>query len=161
MFYSVNGESRDWQSLEWSVLDQSVGAVLIPAGGVALAYRGRGSVIQGAWFIPCDEVALGLQRLMEKRSYKLFLPSVTMGNVRLMPNKMDDLTSLSSSQKESRECSFMFFTATWLHPDIPDPNVSIEGYRTVRAEGGCTESGKQKRGGLAILVNNRWCNQPS
>ncbi|XP_037391913.1 sialoadhesin-like, partial [Pygocentrus nattereri] len=42
--------------------------------------------------------------------------------------------------------------------DIPDDHVSINGFQTVRADRGCTESGKRKGGGLAVLVNNRWCN---
>ncbi|XP_049435499.1 uncharacterized protein LOC125890744 [Epinephelus fuscoguttatus] len=51
----------------------------------------------------------------------------------------------------------MCFTETWLHQDIPDNNVSISGFQTVRADRDCTESGKRKGGGLAVLVNNRWC----
>lgn len=33
---------------------------------------------------------------------------------------------------------------TWLHTDTPDASVSIEYFRTVRANGGCTESGKSE-----------------
>ncbi|PWA16025.1 hypothetical protein CCH79_00019348 [Gambusia affinis] len=42
----------------------------------------------------------------------------------------------------------MCFTDTWLHPDTPDANVS-------RATG---LPAQQKGGGLAILLNNCWCN---
>ncbi|MBN3314597.1 BT2A1 protein, partial [Atractosteus spatula] len=51
----------------------------------------------------------------------------------------------------------MCFTETWLQELIPDSNVTIGGFQTVRADRN-TESGKRKGGGLAVLVNNRWCN---
>ncbi|KAI4894740.1 hypothetical protein NFI96_006104 [Prochilodus magdalenae] len=97
------------------------------------------------------------RRLMEKKGYKPRLPTLIMGNVRSLANKMDELTALAMSQKEYRQCSLMCFSETWLHQDIPDDNVSITGFQTVRADRDCTESGKRKGGGLAVLVNNRWC----
>lgn len=39
------------------------------------------------------------QRFMEKRSYKPFLPSVTMGNVRSLVNKMEVLTAPAKHQR--------------------------------------------------------------
>lgn len=71
---------------------------------------------------------------MEKRRYKQCLPSVTMGNVRSLAGKMEELTALARSQTEYRECSLMCFMETWLHKDIPDNNVSIDGFMTVRAD---------------------------
>ncbi|KAI4894907.1 hypothetical protein NFI96_007435 [Prochilodus magdalenae] len=97
------------------------------------------------------------RRLMEKKGYKPRLPTLIMGNVRSLANKMDELAALAMSQKEYRQCSLMCFSETWLHQDIPDDNVSITGFQTVRADRDCTESGKRKGGGLAVLVNNRWC----
>ncbi len=81
-----------------------------------------------------------------------------MGNVRSLANKMEELTALARSQTEYRECSLMCFTETWLHQDIPNDNVSIDGFQTVRADRDSTGSGKRKGGGLAVLVNNKWCN---
>ncbi|XP_030581547.1 uncharacterized protein LOC115777725 [Archocentrus centrarchus] len=95
---------------------------------------------------------------MEKTGYKPRLPSLIMGNVRSLANKMDELTALVRSQREYRECSLMCFSETWLHQDIPDDNVSIDGFQTIRADRSYTESGKRRGGGLAVLVNNRWCN---
>ncbi|KAK0144067.1 hypothetical protein N1851_017607 [Merluccius polli] len=98
------------------------------------------------------------QRRLEKRRFvEKCLPSLIMGNVRSLGNKMDELTALARSQKEYRECSIMCFTETWLHQDIPD-DVSIAGFHTVRADRDCAKSGKRKGGGVAVLVNNRWCN---
>ncbi len=98
------------------------------------------------------------ERLKEKRRFKLSLPSLMMGNVRSLTNKMEELTGLVRSQTEYRECSVMCFMGTWLHQDILDHNVSVEGFLMVQADRDCNESGKRKGEGLAILVNNRWCN---
>ena len=81
-----------------------------------------------------------------------------MGHVQSLNNKMDELTALTRSHAVYRECSLMCFTKTWLHRDITDPIVSVDGFHTVRADRDCTKSGKRKGGGLAVLVNNRWCN---
>ncbi|KAJ8390513.1 hypothetical protein AAFF_G00103100 [Aldrovandia affinis] len=63
-----------------------------------------------------------------------------MGNVRSLANKMDELTALARSQAEFRECSIMCFTESWLHKDIPDNNVSVDGFQTVRGDRDCIES---------------------
>ena len=81
-----------------------------------------------------------------------------MGNVRSLANKMDELTALAASQHEYREASLMCFTESWLISDIPDNNVSIDGFQTVRADRDCKDSGKSKGGGLVVLINNKWCN---
>ena len=47
-------------------------------------------------------------RQREKRwRFKPFLPTVVMGNVRSLANKMDELQVLARSQKEYRQCSIM------------------------------------------------------
>ena len=38
-----------------------------------------------------------------------------MGNVRSLPNKMEELTALTRLQWEYRECSLMMFTESWLN----------------------------------------------
>ena len=65
---------------------------------------------------------------------------------------------LTSTQREYRESSILCFTETWLHEQIPDSNVTVPGFQTVRADRDTTATGKKKGGGLAVLVNNRWCN---
>ena len=42
-----------------------------------------------------------------------------MGNVRALPNKMDELTTLTHHQRDYHECSIMVLTETWLRkPDF-------------------------------------------
>ncbi|XP_025758196.1 uncharacterized protein LOC112843545 [Oreochromis niloticus] len=97
-------------------------------------------------------------RLEVRRRHKPCLPSIVMGNVRLLSNKIDELSVLVRSQREYRECSLMCFTESWMHQNIPDDNASMEGFHTVRADRDSITSGKRKGGGLAVFVNNRWCN---
>ena len=52
----------------------------------------------------------------------------------------------------------MCFTETWLHRDITDHIVSVDGFHTIRADRDCIESGKRKGGGVAVFVNSSWCN---
>lgn len=92
-----------------------------------------------------------------RRRYKPCLPSIIMGNVQSLANKINELTMLAQSQREYRECSLMCFTESWIHQDIPDDNTSLEGFHIVRTDRVSAVSGKQKGGELALLVNNRWC----
>lgn len=81
-----------------------------------------------------------------------------MGNVRSLPNKMEELTALTRLQREYRQCSIMCFTESWLNELTPDSHVSLDGFQIVRADRKAKESGKKKGGGIAMFVNNRWCN---
>lgn len=81
-----------------------------------------------------------------------------MGNERSLANKMDELAGLVRTQRVYRESSVLCLTETWLHEDTPNSNVTVDGFLTVRADRTHRESGRRKGGGLAILVNNKWCN---
>lgn len=94
---------------------------------------------------------------LQRRRYKPYLPSVVMGNVRSLDNKMDELTARVRNNREFRECSLMCFTETWMHERIPDSAVDVAGFSSVRADRTRRESGKSKGGGLAVFVNERWC----
>ena len=94
---------------------------------------------------------------MERRRFKLGLPYVVMGNVGSLSDKMDELMALTRSHPDYYERSLMCFTETWVHRDITDHIVFVDGFHTVRADRD-TDSGKWKGGGLAVLVNIRWCN---
>ena len=78
-----------------------------------------------------------------------------MGNVRSLGNKMEELPALARGQRDyRRECGLMCFTGTWLREVTPDPNTAIEGFQD-RIHRQC---GKKRGGGVAVFVNNRWCN---
>ena len=81
-----------------------------------------------------------------------------MGNVNSLPNKIDELASLVKNVKTYKECSLMCFSKTWLTANIPDANVEIPGFITVRSNRKVESCGKKKGGGLAVYINARWCN---
>jgi len=56
--------------------------------------------------------------------YRPYLPSIVLGNVRSLVNKMDELTSLTRSESVFQEGSVMCFTETWLHDNVPDTVVA-------------------------------------
>ncbi|KAI3374145.1 hypothetical protein L3Q82_006004 [Scortum barcoo] len=57
-----------------------------------------------------------------------------------------------------RECSLLLFTETWLTALLtPDTAAELDGFTLLRADRS-KESGKRKGGGLAVFVNDRWCN---
>ncbi|XP_054643394.1 uncharacterized protein LOC129187756 isoform X1 [Dunckerocampus dactyliophorus] len=99
----------------------------------------------------------GVKCKKRKRRYKPCLPSVIMRNVRSLPNKMEELTTLTRLQREYRECSLMCFTETWLSELSPDSHVTLDRFQLVRVDRNATESGKKKGGGIAVFVNDRWC----
>ncbi|KAI5100952.1 hypothetical protein C0J45_9938 [Silurus meridionalis] len=92
----------------------------------------------------------------KRRRYRPTLPSIVMGNVRSLPNKMDELAALTRHQREFRECSIMLFTESWLTKLTPDTTVALDVFDLLRADR-TMESGRRKGGGLAVFVNNRWC----
>ena len=81
-----------------------------------------------------------------------------MGNVCCLTNKFEELESLVRYQKLYRESSIVCLTETWLTENTPDSLISFTGFKTIRADRDTGASGKQKGGGLLLLVNNKWCN---
>ena len=70
---------------------------------------------------------------------------------------MDELTALTQHQKDYRECSIMVLTETWLTELTPDTDANLDGFHLQQADR-TAESGKGKGGGLAVFVNDSWCN---
>ena len=91
--------------------------------------------------------------------YKPSVLSILMGNVNCLTNKTDELAALVRTDRTLRECSLLCLSETWLTQNTPDANLDLPGFTTVRADWDCGRSGKSKGGGLALFINNRWCNQ--
>lgn len=51
----------------------------------------------------------------------------------------------------------MMLTESWLTSLTPDTSVTLPGFQLLRADR-TRDSGKRKGGGLAVFVNDRWCN---
>ncbi|XP_035990113.1 uncharacterized protein LOC118561957 [Fundulus heteroclitus] len=89
---------------------------------------------------------------------KGYLPSVDTGNVRSLRNKTEELTALTRFQSKYRDASIMCFTETWLDGSVPNSVISTDGFKLIRADRTFAGSGKKRGGGLAVFVNERWCN---
>ena len=76
-----------------------------------------------------------------------------MGNVRSLPNKMDELTALTWHHRDYRECSIMVLTETWLTELTPDMDTNLDGFQLQRTDR-MAESGKRKGGRLAVFVSD-------
>ena len=93
-----------------------------------------------------------------KRTFKPALPTVIMGNVRSLNNKTEELESLVRSQNVYRDSCLLCFTETWLKDCIPEQHTNFTGFLTIRSDRDSKACGKRSGGGIALLVNNRWCN---
>ncbi|XP_035812432.2 uncharacterized protein LOC118471519 [Amphiprion ocellaris] len=96
-------------------------------------------------------------RITNRTLFKPPIPSVVMGNVNALTNKMDELTALIGSQRSYTEASLLIFTETWLTSYVPDATVDLPGFSVVRADRDPDASGKSKGGGLILYANQRWC----
>ena len=85
------------------------------------------------------------------------LPTILLGNVRSLSNKMDELHACSRYLYEYRESCLLCFSETWLHKDIPDSSVDLPDFDIVRGDR-TEESGKSRGGGVCVYINRRWCN---
>ena len=68
-----------------------------------------------------------------QRRYKPSIPSVIMGNVNSLPNKIDELSELNN-QQIYRESSLFIFTETWLNHLVPNANVDLLRFTAMRAD---------------------------
>lgn len=81
------------------------------------------------------------RRQRNRTRSKPCLPSVVMGNVRSLADKLDEVTTLANSPREYRECSLLCFAETRLNGDTPDRAVEIPGFTLVRADRGRGKEG--------------------
>ncbi|KAI3362151.1 hypothetical protein L3Q82_012478 [Scortum barcoo] len=72
---------------------------------------------------------------------------------------MEQLAAPTRLQQEYRECSLMHFTETLAEPPHPGLHwCSWTDFISSEADRNTRESGKKKGGGIALFVNDKWCN---
>lgn len=99
----------------------------------------------------------GVRVRNRRRGHKPVLPSVTMGNVRSLVNKADELTACLKFDRTFRQTSLLCLSETWLSDRIPDSHVEMEGFALHRMDRDQASTGKKQGGGVCLYVNNRWC----
>ena len=100
----------------------------------------------------------GVRQRNRRRKYKPVLPTVIMGNVRSISNKIDELNACVMHQRVFQQCSLMCFSETWLNSDKdPDTKVEVDGFYCVRMDRDFLTTGKMKGGGVCLYINPQWC----
>jgi len=99
----------------------------------------------------------GVRARTKRRGNKLHLPSIILGNVQSLNNKVDELCARAKFLSEYRTASVLCFTETWLKSETPNNHIEPDGFSVYRADR-TAESGKELgTGGVCLFVNNRWC----
>ena len=99
----------------------------------------------------------GIRRKSRRRGYHPFMPRIVFGNVRSVVNKIDELRANCKYLHEYREACVIGLVETWLESNIPDSAMDVEGFKLLRCDRN-EQSGKLRGGGVALLINELWCN---
>lgn len=91
----------------------------------------------------------GIRRQSRGRRYRHVIKSIILGNVRSLPNKVNELVTVTCHWSSYRESSLICLTETWLTALTPDSNINMEGFHLLHANR-TKESGKTRVGGLAV-----------
>ena len=97
----------------------------------------------------------GVRARNKQRRFKPRLPTVILGNVQSLNNKMDEMRANVASIEDVRTCSLLCFTDTWIGESVSESNVCIEGFTSFRGDR-TKESGKGTGGGVCVFVNKQW-----
>lgn len=99
----------------------------------------------------------GLRARLVANPNKPPVPTLILANVRSLENKMDYIRLWRASQRGVRDCCVYVFTETWLNNNIMDSAMQLQGLTMHRADRVASLTGKERGGGLAVYVNNLWC----
>lgn len=91
------------------------------------------------------------------RKFKPVLPSVIMGNVRSLANKVDELAGLLKYDRMFRQSSLLCFMESWLNDTIPMDYTDMDGFTIIRQDRDHVMTGKRTGGGVCLYVNEQWC----
>ncbi|CAL9697275.1 unnamed protein product [Knipowitschia caucasica] len=98
------------------------------------------------------------ERLKKQRVTRLPLPSVILGNVQSLKNKLEELQGNIRFQKDFKECCVLTFTETWLTDRDRDGDLRIDGFGTpYRLDRDADVTGKTQGGGVCFYLNERYC----
>lgn len=100
----------------------------------------------------------GARVKFRNRRHRPYVPAVTFGNVRSLCNKIDELRTDCRYLYEYRESCIIGITESWLDCSIPNSAMDINGFNLVRNDRVPELCGKKKGGGVALYINDRWCN---
>lgn len=118
---------------------------------------GGAAALYGTWRRRRRGKRAGALVKLRRRGFRAPLPAIHLANLRSLPNKMDELLLLNSSNKDFARSSALCFTETWLSEAVPDAGLHLQGFSLHRADRVKELSGKTKGGGICFYINDAWC----
>ncbi len=100
----------------------------------------------------------GVRARTRRCGNKLHLPSIFLGNVQSLNNKVDELCARTKCISDYRNAYVLCFTETWLKPVTPITHVEPNGFTIYRGDRTVYSGKELGTGGVCLFVNNRWCN---
>ena len=98
------------------------------------------------------------QRLRSKQLTRIALPSLIVGNVQSLRNKLDELQGNVRFLQDYRNSCAMAFTESWLTEQDLDNGLSVDGFGIpFRTDRNAEITGKSRGGGVCLYVNKRYC----
>ena len=85
---------------------------------------------------------------------KIQIPMAISTNIRSLMGKIDEV-KLLLRKPECTSLGVMMIQETWLHEDIDDEIIQVEGFKIFRSDRKCKIS--NRGGGVLTLVRNDWC----
>ena len=80
-----------------------------------------------------------------------------LANVQSMDNNVDELRARISFKRDIRDCNILYFTESWLSPNILSLSIQPAGFTTHRADRNKELSRKKKGRGVCFMINYSWC----
>lgn len=133
---------------------------------LSLRYTGTTSPPADVFNLPETFKILPSHRKLRRRGrrggiqLRLRRRGMILSNARSLRSKMEALRTNMRVCFEYREAGLLVFTETWLHKDIPNSLIELEGFSLVRADRNET-SGKSRGGGICVFVSDSWCRNHS
>ncbi|XP_039509538.1 uncharacterized protein LOC120464222 [Pimephales promelas] len=134
--------------------------------------RERGSEVYGGRRGPVAELRMssagrvrkrgrrgGVRRRLRRTGLRrLPLPSIILGNVQSLRNKVDELQANVKFIPEFKNACIIALTETWLKEHDPSQDFEIDGFdQPIRLDRDAQLTGKTQGGGVCLYVNSRWC----
>ncbi len=96
---------------------------------------------------------------LRRRAFRPPLPTILLANVQSLDNKLCELRTCISYQRETRDCCVICLTETWMSAMVPDSAIELTGFSVHRSERAKELTGKSRGGGVCFYINNSWCNE--
>ncbi len=96
---------------------------------------------------------------LRRRAFRPPLPTILLANVQSLDNKLCELRTRISYQRETRDCCVICLTETWMSAMLPDSAIELTGFSVHHSDRTKELTGKSRGGGVCFYINNSWCNE--